>query len=383
MRDARDAPEASPRGVMLRLGTVVDVRPVHPGLLEVDVHVDGKRASALAYPDLVGDVAPGDEVVLNTTAVALGLGTGGYHLVVAVDGSSTDPAGVGRTMKLRYTPSQVAVRAIEETHRDLIERSPGLAGTPVVCAPLHSMIAPAAAGAKAAGARAVVYVMTDGAALPGPYSRLVPSLRDAGLLDGWITSGQAFGGDVEAVTVWTALIAAVEVLHADVVIVADGPGNLGTETTWGVSALTNGHALNAAAALRGRPVAALRISFADPRERHRGVSHHSLTILERVCPSDANVAVPVLEADQRDVVWNDLRSRRLEERHQLVETDGRPALEMLSRRGVAVRSMDRTASDDPAFFLSAGAAGVLAARMASGRRAWARRIERSGDPEGG
>lgn len=328
------------------------------------------RAAALAYPDLVGPVDRGDIVVVNTTAVELELGTGGFHLVVAVEGASTDPSDTGRTMKLRYAPSQTAVVAVEETDREVIEGSRGLAGTPVVCAPLHSMIAPAAAGAKAAGARTVVYVMTDGAALPGPFSRLVPSLRSADLLDGWITCGQTFGGELEAVTVWTALIAAVDVLHADVVIVADGPGNLGTQTTWGVSALTNGHALNAAVALGGRPVAALRVSFTDARERHRGVSHHSLTILEHVCAANANVAVPALEADQREAVWNALRSRRLEERHQLVETDGRPALAELERRGVAVRSMGRTPSDDPAFFLSAGAAGVLAARMAAETRSW-------------
>ena len=365
-------------GVRLRRATVVDVRAVHAGLLELDVEIDGTRARALAYPDLVGPVDAGDTVVVNTTAVELELGTGGFHLVVAVEGASLDPSDTGRTMKLRYAPSQTAVKAVEETDRDVIEGSRGLAGTPVVCAPLHSMIAPAAAGAKAAGARTVVYVMTDGAALPGPFSRLVPLLRSAGLLDGWITCGQAFGGELEAVTVWTALIAAVDVLNADVVIVADGPGNLGTETTWGVSALTNGHALNAAAALGGRPVAALRVSFADARQRHRGVSHHSLTILEHVCAANANVAVPALEADQREAVWNALRSRRLEERHQLVEADGRPALAELERRGVAVRSMDRTPSDDPAFFLSAGAAGVLAARMASGSRSWKDGTDSSG-----
>jgi hypothetical protein len=157
------------------------------------------------------------------------------------------------------------------------------------------------------------------------------------------------------------------------VVVADGPGNLGSDTTWGVSALASGHALNAAAALGGRPVGALRISFADPRERHRGVSHHSLTILERVCAVAANVAVPVLEDDaRRTAVWTALVDRRLEERHRLVETDGRPALGELERRGVAVEAMGRTPADDPAFFLSAGAAGVLAARMAAGSAAWRR-----------
>ncbi len=178
-----------------------------------------------------------------------------------------------------------------------------------------------------AGAGRIVYVMTDGAALPGAFSRLVGDLRGAGLLDGWITCGQAFGGDLEAVTVWTGLLAARELLDADVIVVADGPGNLGTDTTWGVSALGSGHALNAAAVLGGRPVPALRVSFADERERHRGLSHHSITILKDVCTAECNVPVPALEDEvQRAAVWDALRAAGLEERHHLVEVDGRPGI---------------------------------------------------------
>jgi hypothetical protein len=359
-------------GIRLRRGVVVSVGGSRPGAIELVVEVEGTRAPALAYPDLTGPVGVGDVVLLNTTAVALGLGTGGFHLVIAVEGArATELAHGGRVMKARYTPQQVAVRSVEETHRDVLQGSRGLRGTPVVAAPLHSMIGPVAAGAKASGVARVAYVMTDGAALPGSLSRLVPRLRDAGLLDGSITCGQAFGGELEAVTIWTGLLAAMEVLEADVVVVADGPGNLGTDTTWGVSALGSGHALNAAEALGGRPVAALRVSFEEQRERHRVVSHHSLTILEKVCTSGANVAVPVLDDDrERDAVWEALRVRKLEERHQLVEVDGRPALAKLDELGLEIESMGRTAKDDPAFFLAAGAAGVLAGRMAAGSRTY-------------
>jgi hypothetical protein len=357
--------------VRLRRARVLALLQERPGALELEVELEGERALAMAFPALVGPIAPGDLLILNTAAVALGLGTGGFHLVVAVEGGADTELGTaGRTMKARYTPLQAAVTSVEESHRGAIEDSPGLRGTPVVCAPLHSMVPIAAAGARAAGAERIAYVMTDGATLPGAVSRLVPAARAAGLLDGWITAGQAFGGELEAVTVWTALVAAVEVLEADVVIVADGPGNLGTDTTWGVSALTNGHSLNAADALGGRPVAALRVSFADARERHRGVSHHSLTILEKVATCRANVAVPILQDGERDLVWDALRARTLEDRHQLVETDGRPALGELERRAVRVESMGRSAEKDPAFFLAAGAAGVLAGRMAAGSRAW-------------
>lgn len=363
-------PDADAPLIRLRRGTVIGLGPHRPGIVELDVEVDGRRSRALAYPTLVGEVAPGDAVVLNTTAVHLGLGTGGFHLVVAVERTrATDVGHPGRVMKARYLPHQPAVRSVEETHAEALEAARGLGGVPVVAAPLHSMLAPIAAGAKAAADARVVYVMTDGAALHGRFSSLVQALQTADLLDGFITSGQAFGGDLEAVTPWTALLAAVVVLGAEVIVVADGPGNLGTATTWGVSALASGHALDAAETLGGRPVAALRVSFADRRERHRVVSHHSLTILDKVCHVAANVAVPVLEDEvRRNAVWDALRLRLLEEKHQLVEVDGRPALDELVRRHVEVRSMGRSPADDPEFFLAAGAAGVLAGRMAANAR---------------
>ncbi|HET9723456.1 MAG TPA: DUF3866 family protein [Actinomycetota bacterium] len=358
-----------PSLVRLRRGTVLRIVSARRGAVELVVEVEGREAPALAYPGLTGPVAPGDAVVLNTTALDLGLGTGGMHMIVAVEGGPpTDLEHGGRVMKARYTPLQAAVASVEETHREAIERARGLRNAPVVCAPLHSMVGPIAAGAKASADARVVYVMTDGAALAGAFSRLVPSLLEAGLLDGWITVGQAFGGGLEAVTIWTGLLAAREVLQAEVIVVADGPGNLGTDTTWGVSALGSGHALMAARTLEGRPVAALRVSFADRRERHRGLSHHSVTILRDVCTADVNVAVPTLDEPQRTVVWDSLRSARLEDRHQLVEADGRPALAELERREVEVHSMGRAPSDDPPFFLAAGAAGVLAGRMAAGSR---------------
>jgi Protein of unknown function (DUF3866) len=360
------------RVIHIRRGVVRAVTATRPGAQELVVEVDGISAPAISYPDLCGEIRPGDPVLLNATALELGLGTGGVHLVIAVEGrESSGEAQSGHVMKARYTPLQTAVASVEETDADLLEASEGLAQTPVVCAPLHSMLAPIAAGAKRAAGARVVYVMTDGAALAGGFSRLVEQMRAADLIDGWITCGQAFGGELEAVTVWTGLLAAKELLDAEVIVVADGPGNLGTETTWGVSALASGHALMAAATLQGRPIPALRVSFADERLRHRGVSHHSLTILADVCKVDVNVPVPVLQDEgQRSAVWDALRSRRLEELHHLVEVDGAPAVEELRARAIDVRTMGRGIEDDPAFFLAAGAAGILAGRLAAENRRW-------------
>jgi uncharacterized protein DUF3866 len=156
-----------------------------------------------------------------------------------------------------------------------------------------------------------------------------------------------------------------------VIVVGDGPGNTGTGTLWGATDIESALSLSVVSILGGRPVAALRVSFADPRERHRAVSHHSLTALSRVVTAPVHVAVPSLDDEERrEAVWSALREAGLEERHQLVEVNGRPALELLAERGIEPESMGRKAREDPEFFLAAGAAGILAGRMAAGDRAW-------------
>lgn len=363
--------------IRLRRGTVLRLLEERPGAVELEVEVDGEPGSAraLAYPDLVGPVKAGDPVLLNTTALWLGLGTGGLHFVVAVQGAAPpDVPGPGHTIKLRYTPQQLKVLAVEEPdspHRALMEDTSALEGVPVVWAPLHSMVGPIAAGARAAGAKRVAYVMTDGAALPAALSRLTARLRRSGFLASVVTAGQAFGGDLEAVNVFSALLAARSAAEAEVIVVGDGPGNTGTGTLWGATDIESAMSLNAAAILGGRPVAALRISFADARERHREVSHHSITTLSKVALVPVHVAVPAIEDEQRRrAIWDSLRRAKLEERHQLVEVTGQPALDLLVEQGVDIESMGRRPQEDPEFFLAAGAAGVLAGRMAAGDSAW-------------
>jgi hypothetical protein len=363
--------------IRLRNATVLAVTVERPGAMELRLQPDGGEApiDAIAYPQLVGPVAEGDRVVSNAVALELGLGTGGADIVVAVlREGEVHAASEGRIVKLRYTPHQVNVVAAEEAgspHRAEMEAATTLAGTPVAWAPLHSMVGTVAAGARVAGADRVVYVMTDGAALSAGLSRLVDALRRSELLDAVVTTGQAFGGDLEAVSVFSGLLAARAVAGADVIVVGDGPGNTGTGTTWGASDVSSAMSLNAAAILEGRPVAALRISFADPRERHRGVSHHVLTALARVAMTSVHVAVPVIQDEaRRSEVWDALISEGLHVRHQMVEANGRPALDLLADRGVDVTSMGRSVDDDPEFFLAAGAAGVLAGRMATASKLW-------------
>lgn len=362
--------------IRLRTGTVLGADELRPGLVELEVEVEGGRASALCYPLLTGEVASGDRVLLNTTAESLGLGTGGHHFVVAVlEGREMDPPTEGHVMKLRYTPLQAKVRVAEEQgspDRDRIQALPGLEGAPVVWLPLHSMLGAAAAGARAAGAKRVAYLMTDGAALPLWLSDQVEELRGGGLVDSVLTSGQALGGDIEAVNVFSGLLAARAVAEADVTIVSDGPGKVGTATKWGASDVAGGMSLNAAGILGGRPIAALRLGFANPSYRHHGVSPHSLTVLREVALLPVHVVVPAMEEERRGMVWDALKEARLEERHQLVEVAGQPALDLLAERGIRAVTMGRTLEEDPEFFLAAGAAGVLAGRMAAGSDRWRR-----------
>lgn len=360
--------------IRLRTGTVTRVERSRPGLLDLVVNVEGRTEPAIAYPDLCGPVEEGATVLVNTTAVALGLGSGGRHFVVAVAGQrDLDPRPEGHVLKLRYTPLQAQVMAVEEQgspHRDAVMATQGLEGLPVAWVPLHSMVGAAAAGARAAGARRVTYAMTDGAALPASFSQQVASLREAGLVDAVITCGQAFGGDLEAVNLFSGLLAARGVAGADAVVVADGPGKVGTETRWGATDVASGMALNVAGILGGRPIAALRVNFGDPAYRHYGVSPHSVTVLRDVALVAAHVAVPTLDDERRETVWRVLKDARLEERHQLVEVTGRPAVELLRDRGIVVETMGRSVEQEPWFFEAAGAAGILAGRMAAETARW-------------
>jgi len=368
-----------------RNGTVSGTRREWPGAVELDVLVDGAaaggvRVRALAYPALTGRPSPGDRVLLNTTALDLGLGTGGYALVIAVpDRLPPDPELAGHLVKARYSPLQATVLGADEQgspHHEVLRDADDIGGMPVVVADLHSALPAVLAGVfsraersgadRLASGRAprVVYVMQDGGALPAWFSRTCATLRDAGWLAATVTTGQSFGGDLETVTVHTGLLAARHVLGADIAVVTQGPGNLGTGTRWGFSGVAAGEAVNAVAALGGRPVASLRISDADPRERHCGVSHHSLTAYGRVALARADVVVPALAGE-----FGGLGDRvaaaaaPLGERHAVVTVpvDGLEAA--LRACPARLSTMGRGLEEDLAYFLAAAAAGRYAGRL--------------------
>jgi hypothetical protein len=357
-------------------GEVVEVLDSWPGAVELTASRGDNQqlVRALAYTDLTPAPAVGDRVLLNVAALDRGLGTGGYALVVAVLDptgrvSAQPPQPAGHLVKARYLPLQAMVAGADEpgsVHHELLRDADSLDGLPVVVADLHSALAPAAlAVAYDRPGTRVVYVMTDQGALPLAFSRSVAALRSAGLLAGSVTVGQSFGGDLEAVSVHSGLLAARLAMAADLVILSQGPGNLGTGTRWGFSGVAAGEAVNATAVLGGRAVGSLRISAADPRDRHRGVSHHSLTAYGRVALRPCDIAVPDFrtEPDLTDLVDPVREAMAQLSIHRLVTVDLTGLRNVLASSSVSLSSMGRGLGDDPGYFLAAAAAGRHAATL--------------------
>src|SRR5207244_3804005 len=126
-----------------RRGRVTELGRSWRDAQEMTVEVDGDGAvRALAHPSVVGSPEVGDEVLLNTTAWAQRLGTGGYALVVAVpDRLPPDPVGAGHLVKARYTPLQVSVQGGDEQeteHRRAIADAAARGGMPRLGADLAS-----------------------------------------------------------------------------------------------------------------------------------------------------------------------------------------------------------------------------------------------------
>lgn len=352
------------------IGTITKILAARLGAVEVEVEIDGEKSNAVAYNSLVVLPEVGDRVALNTTAVALGLGTGGAHFIIENLSRQADVLneGPGHIMKLRYTPAQHSVLSVEEDespYKSVIDGFQSLGKMPVIIGQLHSQIAPAAAAVKrlTQPKAKIAYIMTDSAALPMAFSRIVSRMKEVGLLDVTITTGQAFGGDIEAVNVYSALVAAKVVAQAAVAIVCQGPGNVGTGTKYGFSGIEQGEIINAVAILGGTPVAIPRISFADSRPRHQGISHHTITSLSEVALAQAIVPLPMMDEMKLFTVEEQINRTPISYKHRTRVIDGLPGIRECSERGVPLLTMGRGFNEDPEFFLAASAAGVLATEL--------------------
>jgi hypothetical protein len=362
----------------LRRGVVVSTSPL-------TVRVGGERRPAWADRSLVGEVAEGDEVIVNTEALDRGLSSGGFDIVHAnlTRGVDDDggPAPGAHVMKLNYTPLQHAVEPVERPAAESGEAARGdakprrAARPPVLVLPLHGHLAPAAwAAAQARPGLRLGYVQTAGGALPGDLSKDVAELRSQGLVAGHVTAGPAYGGEWEAISTVGALDAA-DRLGWEAILCGPGPGILGSETLYGhggIVALDNAHA---ALALGLPTLVSPRLSSSDPRPRHRGLSHHTAAVLELLLGS---VRIPVPEIDlkgwptgEEGLEKVDLPSV-LDALHEVCDARHDVAVEPVDLEGYAAtglpaRTMGRTIAEDPLFFAAPLAAGgSLAGASAAG-----------------
>lgn len=355
-----------------RIGIVDSIKEKSEKLEDIRVNINGEIQKAYNYPKMTGSVNVGDEVVLNTTAVELSLGTGGYHFVITnlnnIESSLTEG---GHIMKLRYTPLQVKVDSVEEQesiYHDKISSFKSLNGMPVVVGTLHSMLTPFVASYKKNNKnKKIVYIMTDGAALPIYLSKNVETLKSKGLIDHTITIGNAFGGDYECINIYTALITAKEVLNADCVFVSMGPGIAGTGTKYGFTGIEQGPILDAVKKLGGNPIAIPRISFADKRERHNGISHHSITIFKEIVNVDITIPISNYESDKLNKIREQIEENDLN-RHNIVYIDNKNTKEDLDYFGLKVRTMGRNYEQDTEFFEAASSAAYYLMEVCDGDR---------------
>lgn len=334
-----------------RTAEVVEIALERPGLQRLLVRIEDRPETERAYvvTQLTGTVAVGDRVICNTTAVELGLGTGGSHIVHwNLSRDALEQPGPDHIMKLRYTSTQFDAGTSELEHPDIDASIPGI---PVVVCGVHSQVGVVAAVLRVLEPTwRIVYVMTDGAALPIVVSDLVHEMTDRHIVDATVTAGHAFGGGLEAVSVASALTLAVHVANADVVVVGMGPGVVGTGSTLGTTAVEVASILDTVDALGGMPIVCVRRSGADRRDRHAELSHHTLTAT-RLARSRPWVA----EQSAAGLDRNDVRSRRI-----AAVPDAEQALETM---GLRVTTMGRGPTEDPEFFAAAAASAKLAVEL--------------------
>lgn len=325
----------------------------------VVVIIDNEKVKAINYLELNPVLKKGEKVIINQTATCLKLGTGGFDFVVTPINVS-DKSGKGHIMKLKYTPYQFSVESCEEqssVYNDIFNEPKFLDGLPVMVGELHSMLPILITTIRQLEIignekrKRIVYIMTDGGALPIALSEHVLKLKELGWLDKTITVGNAFGGDIEAINIYSGLIAAKYICHADIVIVLTGPGIVGTGNWIGFSGVEQGMVLNAVSSLKGLPIFITRASQSDSRERHRGISHHCLTVLEHICLEKCLVPYPGYIIEKHPTVYNDLLSI-VKNKHDLkpINISQVDVKQFLNHYPDPILTMNRGINEDSLFF---------------------------------
>ncbi|MDK2918917.1 MAG: hypothetical protein PWQ37_1650 [Candidatus Petromonas sp.] len=341
----------------LRIGKVEKILENRDNTVEVLVRDNGKLAKAIAYKDLVNNLRLGDIVTLNTTANDLSLGTGGYHFILnnlnSLTNKVSDP---GHIMKLRYTPLQIKVSTCEEQgskYHYIFNNFNSLNKMPVLVGGLHSMVVPLTVTLKHFKKDLnICYIMTDGGALPIGFSKSVYYLKQNGYIDSTVTIGHAFGGDYESVNIYNGLIAAKEVAKCDLAIVAMGPGIVGTGTNYGFSGIEQGNIIDAVNDLGGTAICVPRISFKDERTRHFGISHHTLTILNKIAKTKSLVGIPKLSDEKVNYIKNQINTYNISVKHDILFLEYDDIIDVIKSSKVPMNTMGRDVENDLEYFLA-------------------------------
>lgn len=358
--------------INLKQGIVKEIVSHRDGLTEIAVELEEKLFSAVNYDFFTGDVKTDDRIILNTVAMDLNLGSGGKHFVLwNLRHNSLETFSEGHIMKLCYTPLQINCLSVEEQsspYHKIIKDKNDLKKMPVIIGELHSQLPAVVSVIKEKNPlMKICYLMTDGAALPIVMSNLVHRLKKLGLLDTTITIGNAFGGDFEAVNVYSGLIAAKYAVGADIAVVIMGPGIKGTDTALGFTGIEQGAIINAVSSLNGFPVAIPRICFKDKRKRHFGLSHHTINSLTLAAIARATLVIPRLEEEKMKLIKDQLQQSGIYDRHlvEIIESDS--VLSTLRKYGLEdITTMGRRVKEVPEFFMAAGAAGIKVIEFWSG-----------------
>ncbi len=332
----------------------------------LEVLVGDQKETAINYPQLSGNAIPGNTVILNTTAVRLGLGSGGFHFVITNLDISPSYSPSGHIIKMRYTPLQFKLMTWEEKNLKSKYQNEKFAGlkVPVIIGELHSMILPVARTLKMINSNwKIAYVMNDSASLPLAFSRIVHQAKKEKILDGTITAGQAFGGDLETVNIYTALIAAREEFAADIVLLMPGPGVVGTGTRYGFSGIEQGEHVERVHKLGGIPLVIPRISFADPRSRHRGISHHTLTALGELTTRQCHLPLPACNREKIFLFYRQLSHAGILEKHKVVVVSKHCYFKYFKKACHDCYTMGRKAEQDPIFFAAVVASACFVAKF--------------------
>ena len=343
-----------------------------------------ERRPAIADAGLVGRAEVGDEVIVNVQALDLRLGSGGFDVVHAnltrglLDGvaSSADGAASGATaMKLNYTSLQHVVAPVDDESLELP------VGRPVAVIALHGQLAALAWAFQGhAPGQRLGYVQTEGGALPGGHSRTVRELRRRGLLAGHLTAGAAHGGEGEAISTAGALHHGLVRLGWDAAVCGPGPGIVGSASALGHGGMAALDSAHVSLALGCPTLLVARMSSSDERERHRGISHHTLTVLDLLL-QPVTVALP---AGMRSPVGTELAAKLgavfgesggsrpapaldVERPARITRHDWRRAavdLPGYAASGLPGVTMGRDLAEDPLFFASALAGGGTLSELA-------------------